>query len=81
MTITTNEERTGLQRAIAKAIAKEQKPRVPRIVITWVAKYNINGKLKVVSTTNLSAFISTLQKLHKICPGLPVSIFKVEEMK
>lgn len=75
----TSEERTGLQRAIQKALEKEGVKQKKSQTITYVAKYRINGKLYTLRSTNAQAFKLAVQGLKKTNPKLPVTFFKVSE--
>ena len=68
----------GLQTAIDKALALEALTRAPVVpepisLTTFTAIYNIAGKFKKIQSTDLTAFLHSISKLHKIVPHLSVT--------
>lgn len=79
-------EQQGLQRAIAAAIEKEDRARGlivgnERQVTTYVAIYNIRGKIAKIECTDLEAFTNAVKDVHSQFPNLKVTILERVEKR
>jgi hypothetical protein len=76
----TANEQLGLQRAIAKALEKENE-RIPHMQLRYEAKMYIGKEIKTVTSTDLDAFVQAVKGLRTSFPNLPIYVFEIKEYK